>query len=45
MEDYTEEQRDLIKSLGLSVNENGLIDFDEDGDVTYIVTKTITEEN
>lgn len=39
MEDYTEEQRELIKSLGLSVNENGLIDFDEDGGMTYIITK------
>jgi hypothetical protein len=39
MEDYTEEQKALIKSLGLSINENGLIDFNEDGDVTYIITK------
>jgi hypothetical protein len=45
MEEYTEEQRDLIKSLGLSVNENGLLDFDEDGDVTYIITKPIAEES
>ena len=45
MEEYTEEQRDLIKLLGLSVNENGLLDFDENGDVTYIITKPIVEEN
>lgn len=45
MTDYTAEQRELIKSLGLSVNSNNLIDFDEDGGVTYIVTINTKENN
>jgi hypothetical protein len=45
METYTTEQRELIKSLGLSVNSNNLIDFDEDGGVTYIVTINTKEKN
>ena len=38
------ELRELIKSLGLSVNSDGLIDFDEDGSVTYLI-KTENKEN
>ena len=37
MEDFTEEQREVITALGLKVDESGLVVFDEDGDVTYIV--------
>lgn len=38
MDKYTLEQLELIKSLGLSVNSDNLVEFDENGDVTYIIT-------
>jgi hypothetical protein len=47
METYTAEQRELIKSLGLSVNSDNLVDFDENGGITYLVkinTKEITND-